>query len=86
MKKTPARKKVPAIVSPVDQLRIALGMSGITTNNITCEIILDVQKTMRKMGGAFDLNTATMIEYWIKEKYEKKYRDTNKAEDTAKPK
>jgi hypothetical protein len=47
----------------VQFLRIALGMSGIATTDIACEIIISVQKEMKRLGTSkFSLKDGARIE------------------------
>lgn len=53
----------------VNNLRIAIGMTGIPMSNFVAELILETQKAMIIMGGDFDLKTASKISAAINKKY-----------------
>lgn len=53
-------------------LRIALGMSGIAVNNASCELILTVQKEMKRLKGEFSLSDGTRIECLVEGYYKPK--------------
>ena len=53
----------------IQHFRISLGMAGLVANDAACDLILRVQSAMRKMGGDFDLETASKIECEVQEKY-----------------
>jgi len=50
-------------------LRIALGLTGIATNNRTVDTILEVQKQVKRLGGKFSVSHAAKIEIMIEKKY-----------------
>lgn len=56
----------------ITQLRIAVGMSGMTINDAVSEMILMVQDGINRYGGDFDLYTASRIAAFIHGKYSPK--------------
>lgn len=61
-------------IDEINSLRIALGMSGIATNNQACDLILEVQKAVKKHKGKFDLHMACKL----KTDNETKYNNSDK--------
>lgn len=60
--KNPTKKQIA-------NLQLALGMAGLATNLPSCDLILRVQASVRKMGGKFDLKTASSLWVEVEEKY-----------------
>jgi len=50
-------------------LRIALGMSGISTNDCAADIILTVQNEMKILKGKFSLRDGARIEDEVRKTY-----------------
>lgn len=59
-------------ITEIDQLRIALNLSGVAINNAGCELILLVQKKISVLGGNFSVKDGVEIEHFIRNKYERK--------------
>lgn len=57
----------------VQYMRVALGMCGIGVSNCTAEIILKVFEATNRMGGDFDLETASKIQVETEEKYAQRF-------------
>lgn len=66
--KNPTKKQIA-------NLQLALGMAGLATNLPSCDLILRVQASVRKMGGGFDLKTACEIGALVEQKYTVKKRN-----------
>lgn len=52
------------------ELSIALGMVGINISPTYAKLILETQEMMRKMGGKFDLKTASLMKHKFHKKLE----------------
>ena len=50
-------------------MRLALGLSGIPTNDAGAETVLLVNAEMKRLGADFSLREASEIEYFIQRKY-----------------
>jgi hypothetical protein len=54
----------------IHYFKTALGMCGLSVSNPVSEIILLCHSETKKMGGNFDLMTASKIQATVEEKYE----------------
>lgn len=62
----------------VQLLRIALGMAGLATTDIACEIIISVQREMERLGtNKFSLKDGARIEDEVLKHYNKSTPDTH---------
>ncbi len=52
------------------KLKIAMSMCGVHTDIPSCAVIVEMQKAMKKMGGKFDLETASKIQWEVTKKFE----------------
>ena len=57
----------------IQYMRLGLAMCGVGVSNCTAEIILRVFEASKRMGGDFDLMTASKIQADVEEKYARKF-------------
>lgn len=63
------KEQRPKASKKAQYLQLALGMVGVACDYIGCELILETQKAMEKMGNDFDLKTAASIKAKIDKKF-----------------
>lgn len=56
-------------ITKVDLLRVALGISGIATDNHTTDLIIQTYEAIKKHGGKWDLSQQIDLENKVKAKY-----------------
>ena len=75
---TKSRKTIKDIPKEVQKLQIATALAGVNMNYMVCELVLEIQKGMKKHGNRFAISHAIEIKLRVEELYNPKKKSNEK--------
>lgn len=66
-----AKSKLPKTGEEIESMRIALALVGVAVDSHTACLLIEVFKSVQKLGGKFSVGDAVRIQYDVRKRYEK---------------